>query len=100
MTTEQNKSPPAHTPLPWKADHLMITAGREMLAQLGISNNFQPPRPYECEANAAFIVRACNSHYDLLAACEEFVRKVDAGEARSQNSYGQMKAAIAKARGQ
>lgn len=36
---------------------------------------------------------------DLLAACEEFVRKVEAGEARSTRSYQQMKAAIAKARG-
>ncbi len=36
---------------------------------------------------------------DLLAACEEFVRKVDAGEARSKRSYAQMRAAIAKAKG-
>lgn len=35
---------------------------------------------------------------ELLAACEEFVRKCDAGEARSVRSYAQMKAAIAKAR--
>jgi hypothetical protein len=36
----------------------------------------------------------------LLAACVEFVRKVDAGEARSKRSYAAMKAAIAKATGQ
>lgn len=36
---------------------------------------------------------------DLLAACQEFVRKVEAGEARSTRSYEQMKAAIAKAAG-
>jgi hypothetical protein len=36
---------------------------------------------------------------DLLAACQEFVRKVEAGEARSTKSYEQMKAAIAKADG-
>jgi hypothetical protein len=35
---------------------------------------------------------------DLLAACEEFVRKVESGEARSKRSYEQMKAALAKAR--
>lgn len=34
---------------------------------------------------------------DLLLACLEFVRKVDAGEAKSTRSYQQMKAAIAKA---
>lgn len=33
---------------------------------------------------------------ELLAACEEFVRKCDAGEARSVRSYAQMKAAIEK----
>lgn len=37
---------------------------------------------------------------ELLAACEEFVRKVECGEARSTRSYAQMKAAIAKAKGE
>lgn len=34
---------------------------------------------------------------ELLAACKEFVRKVEDGEAKSTRSYRQMKAAIAKA---
>jgi len=34
---------------------------------------------------------------DLLAACIEFCRKVDTGEAKSVASYNQMKAAINKA---
>ena len=34
---------------------------------------------------------------DLLAACKEFVRKVESGEARSKRSYKQMKEAIKKA---
>lgn len=34
---------------------------------------------------------------DLLAACQEFCRKVDAGEAKSNRSYQQMSAAIKKA---
>jgi hypothetical protein len=37
---------------------------------------------------------------ELLAACQEFVRKVECGEARSRRSYKQMKAAIAKAKGE
>ena len=36
---------------------------------------------------------------DLLAACREFVRKCESGEASSRRSYAQMKAAIAKAEG-
>lgn len=47
------------------------------------------------EANARLISAAP----ELLAACQEFVRKVDAGEARSSRSYAQMKAAISKALG-
>ena len=42
-------------------------------------------------------VRCVNSHDDLLAACKEFVRKCECGEASSRRSYAQMKAAIAKA---
>jgi hypothetical protein len=34
---------------------------------------------------------------ELLAACVEFVRKVDCGKARSTKSYKQMSEAIAKA---
>ena len=30
----------------------------------------------------------------LLQACEEFIRKVDCGEARSKRSYAQMKEAV------
>lgn len=36
---------------------------------------------------------------DLLAACEAFVQKVETGKARSTESYNQMKAVIAKAKG-
>ena len=54
------------------------------------------PSSDEGLANARLISAAP----DLLAACEEFCRKVDAGEARSVRSYAQMAAAIEKARGQ
>lgn len=36
---------------------------------------------------------------DLLAACREFVRKCETGQASSVRSYAQMQAAIAKAEG-
>ncbi len=37
---------------------------------------------------------------ELLAACEEFVRKVECGEARSRRSYAKMKAAIVRVKGE
>jgi len=43
------------------------------------------------------IDRLAEASPDLLAARQEFCRKVDAGEARSTKSYEQMKKAIAKA---
>ncbi len=45
------------------------------------------------EANAQLIAAAP----DLLAACVEFVRKCECGEARSKHSYAQMKVAIDRA---
>ena len=30
------------------------------------------------EANAAFIVRACNSHYEMLEALKQYIRYMDA----------------------
>ena len=52
-------------------------------------------RSARAKANAHLISAA----RDLYEACAEFVRKVDAGEAKSTNSYRQMKSALAKARG-
>ena len=49
----------------------------------------------EVEANARLIAAAP----ELLACCVEFVRKCDAGTARSVKSYAQMTAAILKATG-
>jgi hypothetical protein len=59
------------------------------------------------EANAKFIVRACNSHYKLLEACKEFVRFAELPNTVKRGDYirYQMKAidaakeAIAKAEG-
>jgi len=58
--------------------------------------------PIEAEANAAFIVRACNSHEELLGACEKVLDII--------NSYSHipaqfkaceiLQAAIAKAKGE
>lgn len=92
-TTER----PRHTPGPWTIfengdigsasvrtpDTLVIAAGQVRGATIG-----------EAMANARLIAAAP----ELLAACEEFVRKVESGKARSRRSYAEMKAALAKVR--
>ena len=57
----------------------------------------------ETEANADFIVQACNAHDELLAACEDFVYAIEGYEKRTgiiqfHPSVDRARAAIAKAR--
>jgi len=89
------------TPGPWKVSGCWGLEGKR-ITYVNEGSNFQVAttdgrKKEENGANAEFIVRACNSHDDLLEACKEFVRKVECGEARSKRSYQQMKAAISKA---
>jgi hypothetical protein len=83
-----------HTPGPWEVrDRWYISRpGKMALAEVKCGDV-----PFEAteihEANARLIAAAP----DLLAACKEFVRKCDSGEARSSHSYAQMVAAITKA---
>ena len=58
------------------------------------------------DGNAAFILRACNSYYDLLAACELTLSEYFAWQGEFENEPGPLKdlldvvkAAIAKATG-
>ena len=76
---------PAHTPLPWESQPLETgdDAGVSIIgSDLGGLVCASLPWPSEIdsgdysrvEANAAFIVRACNSHYSLvetIKACRE-----------------------------
>lgn len=61
-----------HTPIPWSVDHnctsFIIDADGVTVAQV------------EDDADAEFIVRACNSHDDLLEALKELVKLDDEGE--------------------
>ena len=69
-----------HTPGPWRyTDGGIIDnapprghAGVEIADVLGADTHDRrgPVLKQEARANAAFIVRACNSHDDLLAACK------------------------------
>ena len=66
-----------HTALPWKKssgsrEKLIDNHGNEVA-------NCCSSRPrVECEAKADLILRACNSHYQLLSACEEMVKAAKA----------------------
>lgn len=57
-----------HTPLPWLVDQTdqrnIRTQKRDLVAACTVANS-------EPEANAEFIVRACNSHYELLGLCKK-----------------------------
>lgn len=95
-----------HTPGPWRWDkgvdddptRCFVTQGIQGQPEYVIAE-IQNGAPGDCleteEANARLIAAAP----DLLAACKEFVRKCECGEAKSVRSYAQMAAAIAKAEG-
>lgn len=72
---------PTHSPLPWKLTRYTNYEGFS-IEEANWHNNFHGciaerweenpklERAMTIEANAKFIVRACNSHYELLEACK------------------------------
>lgn len=46
------------TPGVWSQIGFKVMAGRETICRFGISNDFHPPRPYECDANATWMFDA------------------------------------------
>jgi hypothetical protein len=124
MTTEQNKSPPLHTPLPWKTQPLKASSfqgngdvGNERLIGFKIDNgSIEDIVTVDCRgkrnkevaaANADFIVRACNSHDKLMNALIRLVSAISVAEELEEiepglfiESLDQAHVAIAKARGQ
>lgn len=54
-----------HTPTPWTSRYSNINAGDKLIGTL--SHGVNAPTATESEANAAFIVLACNVHDDLVA---------------------------------
>ncbi len=59
-----------HTPTPYRAKGSLIYAGSDKQPILVAAVEFADVSVDTAHATAAFFVRACNSHYDLLAACE------------------------------
>jgi hypothetical protein len=88
----------AHTPLPWSThqSHVYAPDGA-ILAQ--VHNPGSKCTDYPLVANAEFIVRACNSHYELIEALEPLVGAATARALAGEAYIDDARAALAKARG-
>ena len=99
-----------HTPTPWKANKW--APGWEISAP---ESHYTVCRLTDCnneEANAAFIVRACNSHDELLEALKGLLLEVTGAHSGTSSIFAEelksgrsfhiavARAAIAKAEGQ
>lgn len=87
-TTSSKPVDVARTPSPWKIDDCdfgNIVAGTRFIARLGDEFDLDD----QAEADAAFVVRACNAHDDLLAAAEEALEFVEGQVDVVDGDYGQ-----------
>ena len=82
MNDELNEAPPRHTPVPWKVKHNPRSRTLSMdnypiesadLKRIVTVHGSSA----ETAANAAFIVHACNNHYELLAGLERALALLD-----------------------
>ena len=105
-TTQSQEPSACISPLPWSLwgepnPQQVITSKDGFVAQTLHANDY---------ANAAFIVRACNAHDDLVAALERILRSFEADAeqvpfvsiatcwATNSQAIAQARAALAKAR--
>ena len=94
----------AHTPTPWYFDELRGNDGMgyvcgpadEVITHHGDHSLSQGIN----QANAAFIVRACNAHEELVEAARTTVRVAEAGPVIERNKphYVKARAALAQAK--
>ncbi len=68
-----------HTPTPWKLKHLLIVGGDNHIAGV-----FSDPVPGQKEANAKFILRACNNHDKQKAINDKLIKALKKVVARSK----------------
>lgn len=99
-----------HTKTPWKlASRALITAKTAWQMPIAIcydaQSHVQGPDAKEADANAAFIVRACNAHDDLVAVVQERIRCIELEAHNSgddptaiDSQYDDLRAALAKAK--
>lgn len=89
-----------HTPTPWSTSGTKVVDGKIVVAQCkfaGVMSHMQAAH------NAAFIVRACNAHEELVAALKEARATIHDLVHQKWNEVeywlGNIDAAIAKAEG-
>lgn len=114
MNTQENKISTQHTPGPWTESKAYAgtihgtRAGKQTAYAVAAAHGMTTA---EQDANAEFIIRACNSHAELVAALEMAVERLDytvSALARGtsvsigslQNCAAEACAAIAKSKGE
>ncbi len=92
-----------HTPGPWvvvNGGTIRADGGKRPVAMCHCSavwnTSDSAPTRFECEANADFIVRAVNSHAELLEACKAMLHAFNHCES-AEEAVSYTKAAIVKA---
>jgi len=88
----------SHSPAPWTWEQIVGTVDHPQVTEFTLKGPDVLCRYWYDKPPSADALLIAAAPY-LLAACEEFVRKVECGEAKSVRSYAQMKDAIAKAKG-
>jgi hypothetical protein len=77
-------TPPAHTPTPWTVSPAIWTGARSIRANGGLlhigwascrDDRDAPQDKAVTQANAAFIVQACNSHEKLIEALDYLLQQ-------------------------
>lgn len=96
MTTQQ------HTPTPWRAGiNGALIMARTNTIQVGCTGSLNPNfRAKDPNADAAFIVRACNAHDALVAALEYALQIIEHPTVSSRKAITQAREAIKLARGE
>jgi len=98
-----------HTPLPWHVVTIDGSIGSveasdgSAVAQAQMRGTLRCPDNDERRANAEFIVRACNSHGDLLEALEMLMPLEPSryeSDSYDRGMWENARAAIAKAKGE
>jgi hypothetical protein len=87
----------ARTPGPWRASDGRVASRISITSANGIPVAVVPFADPEGKANAEFIVRACNSHDDLIAAVAMVVRGFAYRPGGGPDWYEAARVALAKA---